>query len=204
MTKPTTPKNTNTGKSSKRNPTTGHCSKAEVRAWDPQRDYVDLTTITSSKQQAARLFVALANGHRIHRLNVDQYIPELRKNCSLHSVVATLERIYDLPVGRAFTDIFDVEGQARVKEFYFTSEVLEALDDMFKREALAEDFRRFRENRYMAKQTKAFKKLLSIIEEFPELAKLHPEQSLGLSEIKAQLEELESDGVINRVKHDTH
>jgi hypothetical protein len=147
---------------------------AKIRQWDPDRQVIPIESIESCEQCAAKLYRVLLNGHRIHRRNCDQF--GFTWNGPLHSWVATLEKVYDLPVSRRWINIETEAGPLKATEYWFDPFVIEAVGDLFHREELAEATRRGREESLLKRTLKTTQTVTGIFSAYPKIASFHPEQ----------------------------
>lgn len=147
---------------------------AKIRQWDPDRQVIEVETIETSEKVAARLYRVLINGHRIHRRNCDKY--GFTFNGPVHSWVATLERIYDLPVTRQRITIETEAGPVSLTEYWFDPFVIEAVSDLFHREELADATRRGREEALLKRTLNRTQTVTDVLGTFPKIGSFHPEQ----------------------------
>ena len=118
--------------------------------WNPARDMVDLDTLKAAEMIAAKVYNILAKGHRINRRNMDVF--GLSFNGPLHSYIADVEKMWDLPVERERVVIYTNTGdRIKVMDYWFGTASKRAIQDPDFRTLLANEMRKGRERRYFDK-----------------------------------------------------
>lgn len=183
MNKPNTPQTPKPSTASIENHTPPTAPVSRIKHFNPSRDLIGDKTLDAAKANTQKLFEVLSKGMRVNTLDCSKY--GFASHTAIHSVVASLEASYGLPVDRKYID-------GKIKEYWFSPRTLAALDDPEKLDQIRDQFRRHMERRRLDKGYSNMVNFLSWVANDPHKFERNPELPEMLSELSRYLTAVEA------------
>lgn len=178
MNKPNTPNTAKPSTASVENDTPPTAPVSRIKQFNPSRDLIGDETLDAAKANTQKLFEVLSQGVRVNTLDCSRY--GFAPHTAIHSVVASLEASYGLPVDRKYID-------GKIKEYWFSPRTVAALDDPEKLAQVRDQFKRHKERRRLDKGYSNMVNFLSWVANDPDKFERNPELPEMLSDLSRYL-----------------